>query len=179
MPVPAQLWKGAEKKLDCLSYRECYERSQVLVGEAHAQEAEMAWHGAVALLNGTPMLFAKHLKQLDEKSVRRKIDWQLRKSRDAIGEMHIRGNHSLAALSFVLLGCPVSILLSRKDPLQTFFFCFAPIIVLYYPSVILTFNVFKEGIDDASFIWGQAMMWAPSVGMFVSAIAAIRRLVRT
>ena len=179
MPVPAQLWKGTEKKLDCLTYQECWERSKELVGKARAQEAEIAWRGAVALMNGNLMPYAKHLTKIDEQSIQKEIDWKLRKSRDAIGEMHIRGNHSLAALAFVLLGCPISILLSRKDPLQTFFLCFAPIVVLYYPSVILTFNVFKEGIDDASFIWGQAMMWAPSAVMFISAVAAIRRLVRS
>jgi lipopolysaccharide export system permease protein len=179
MPVPEQLWKGTEKKLDCLSYRECYDRSRELVGKAHAHKAELAWRGAVALMNGQPAPYAKHLMQVDQQALQKQIDWQLRKSRDAIGEMHVRGNHSLAALSFVLLGCPISILLSRKDPLQTFFLCFAPIVVLYYPSVILTFNVFKEGIDDASFIWGQAMMWAPATGMLFAAISAMRRLVRT
>jgi lipopolysaccharide export system permease protein len=178
MPMPPQLWKGAEKKLDCLTYQECLDRSRLLVGEARALEAELAWRGAVAIMNGQPLPYARQLTQPDERFVRQKINWQLKKSRDAIGEMHVRGTHSFAALPFVLLGCPISILLTRKDPLQTFFLCFAPIVLLYYPSVILTFNVFKEGVDDASFIWGQAMMWAPSGGMFLAAISAIRRLVR-
>jgi lipopolysaccharide export system permease protein len=179
MPIPSQLWKDAERKLECLSYLGCWQRAQEHVGKAKDIEAAEAWRGAVALMNGQPMPFALYLKQTDEKFIKSQIDWQLRKSRDAVGEMHMRGSHSLAALPFVLLGCPISILLTRKDPLQTFFLCFAPIIVLYYPSVILTFNIFKEGVDDFTYLWGQALMWAPTVVMLLAAASAIRKMIRS
>jgi lipopolysaccharide export system permease protein len=179
MPVPAQLWKGTEKKLDSLSYQECWQRSRKLVGEARALEAESSWRGAVGMMNGLPRPHVLWTTSPQEKVNRQQVDYLIRKSRDAVGEMHVRGNHALAALTFVLLGCPISILLTRKDPLQTFFLCFAPIVLLYYPSVILTFNIFKEGVDDSSYLWGQAMMWAPSAGMLLAAASAIHRLLRT
>jgi len=179
LPVPVQMWKMTELKLECLSYRGCWDRSRELAGKASAFQAEQAWRGAVSLLNGAPLAYAMKIPETNDRAVWREATTFVRKSRDAIGEMHIRGNNSLAGLSFILLGCPVSILLTRKDPLQTFFLCFAPIILIYYPSILLTFNIFKEGVDDASYVWGQALMWAPSAGMLLAAAAAIRKLVRS
>ena len=179
LPMPAQLWKDAEKKLECLTYLGCWQRSRENFGKAKEEETKLAWRGAIALLNGQPLEYAKHVLSTDPRVERHLVEWQHRKARDAIGEMHMRGSHSFAALPFVLLGCPISILLTRKDPLQTFFLCFAPIIVFYYPSVILTFNIFKEGVDDFTYLWGQALMWAPSAGMLLAAASAMRKLVRS
>ena len=157
MPMPPQLWKGNEKKLDCLTYKECWERSKELAGKAHAQEAEIAWRGAVALMNGQPLPYAKRLTTDEEKFQLQQANWQIRKSRPTPS---VKCTFAAITVSggdpFVLLGCPIGVLLSRKDPLQTFFMCFAPIVVLYYPSVILTFNVFKEGVDESSFISGSS-----------------------
>jgi lipopolysaccharide export system permease protein len=179
LPMPNQLWKDAEKKLECLSYLGCWQRSRENLGKAREVETQLAWRGAIALLNGQPVQHFQNVMRTEPNVQRQLPDWHHRKARDAVGEMHMRGSHSFAALPFVLLGCPISILLTRKDPLQTFFLCFAPIIVFYYPSVILTFNIFKEGVDDFTYLWGQALMWAPSAGMLLAAASAMRKLVRS
>ncbi|WP_422926435.1 LptF/LptG family permease [Singulisphaera sp. PoT] len=49
-------------------------------------------------------------------------------------------------LFFVLLGAPVGVLFARRDFLSAFISCFVPIIILYYPLILLGTNMGKEGI---------------------------------
>jgi lipopolysaccharide export system permease protein len=178
LPIPLHLWSNAEPKLETLTYRGCWLRSLDYSARAAQMETEFAWQGAVALVNGKGLAPAEYVRD-SMKYQREESRRLLRKSRDAIGEMHMRGNHSSAALAFALLGCPISILLARKDSLQTFFLCFAPIVTFYYPSLILALNVFKEGTDDFGFYFGQGLMWAPTVGLAVAALFSLHRLLRT
>ena len=46
---------------------------------------------------------------------------------------------------FVLLGAPVGILFARRDFLSAFITCFVPIIILYYPLMLLGVNLGKDG----------------------------------
>jgi len=52
------------------------------------------------------------------------------------------------SLFFVLLGAPVGILFARRDFLSAFITCFVPIIILYYPLLLLGTNMGKEGLLD-------------------------------
>ena len=47
---------------------------------------------------------------------------------------------------FVLLGAPVGILFARRDFLSAFITCFVPIILIYYPLMLLGMNLGKEGL---------------------------------
>ncbi len=61
---------------------------------------------------------------------------------------------SFGPLFFVLLGAPVGILFARRDFLSAFISCFVPIIILYYPLVLLGTNMGKEGIlNPAVALW--------------------------
>lgn len=61
-------------------------------------------------------------------------------------EKQMRVALSFGSLFFVLLGAPVGILFARRDFLSAFITCFLPIIILYYPLIMLGVNVSKEGV---------------------------------
>lgn len=61
-------------------------------------------------------------------------------------EKHQRIAMSCGSFFFVLLGAPVGILFAKRDFLSAFISCFVPIIILYYPLVILGGNMGKDDI---------------------------------
>ncbi len=78
----------------------------------------------------------------------RKELWELRT------EYATRPALSLGCFFFVLIGCPVAIWFQRRDYLSAFVTCFLPIVVLYYPLIMLGINLGKDGRVDP-----QYMMW--------------------
>jgi lipopolysaccharide export system permease protein len=87
--------------------------------------------------------------------------WELRT------EYATRPALSLGCFFFVLIGCPVAIWFQRRDYLSAFVTCFLPIIVVYYPLIMLGINLGKEGR-----VLPQYIMWAGDgvmglVGMFL------------
>ncbi len=61
-------------------------------------------------------------------------------------EKHTRIALAGGAFFFVLLGAPVGILFARRDFLSAFISCFVPIILIYYPLMLLGMNLGKEGL---------------------------------
>jgi len=61
-------------------------------------------------------------------------------------EKHFRIALSFGSLMFVLLGAPVGILFAKRDFLSAFITCFVPIILLYYPLMMLGQNLGKEQV---------------------------------
>ncbi len=53
---------------------------------------------------------------------------------------------SCGSFFFVFLGAPVGILFAKRDFLSAFISCFVPIIVLYYPLILLGVNMGKDGL---------------------------------
>jgi len=67
---------------------------------------------------------------------------------------------------FVLLGAPVGILFARRDFLSAFMTCFLPIIVVYYPLVLMGMNFGKEGILPSAVVWAGNGVLAIVAGFF-------------
>jgi lipopolysaccharide export system permease protein len=61
-------------------------------------------------------------------------------------EKQLRTAQSFGSLIFVVLGAPVGILFARRDFLSAFITCFVPIILLYYPLMLLGINLGKEDV---------------------------------
>ncbi len=59
-------------------------------------------------------------------------------------EIYSRFALSSSCLFFVLLGSPFAILQGRKQFLVSFFICFLPILVVYYPVALLMMNLSKS-----------------------------------
>ncbi len=89
-------------------------------------------------------------------------------------EIHSRYALSCSCLFFVILGSPFSILQGKKQFLTSFFLCFMPILLLYYPLVLLCINLSKtnENFDP---LW---TMWSGNLLLLVCGFWAIRRLTR-
>jgi lipopolysaccharide export system permease protein len=80
-------------------------------------------------------------------------------------EKQMRFALACGSLFFVLLGAPVGILFARRDFLSAFISCFVPIIVMYYPLVLLGSNMGRDGLLNATVaLWlGNAVLAALSV----------------
>jgi lipopolysaccharide export system permease protein len=69
-------------------------------------------------------------------------------------EKYFRAALAGGTICFVWLGAPVGILLARRDFLSSFILCFLPIILAYYPVMLLGVNLAKEGAATPWIIFG-------------------------
>lgn len=79
-----------------------------------------------------------------------------------ITEPHRRWSGGFACLCFALVGAPLAIRLRNRDFLTSFFVCFMPILVVYYPLLILGTDLAKNGKIWPCAVWaGNAllMLW--------------------
>lgn len=68
-------------------------------------------------------------------------------------EPHRRWSNGFSCLCFVLLGAPLAIRLRNADFLTTFFLCFGPILIGYYPLLALGVDQAKSGALPPSGVW--------------------------
>ena len=75
-------------------------------------------------------------------------------------EIYSRFAMSTSCFFFVLLGGPFSILQGRRQFLTSFFICFLPILLIYYPIAILMISLSKQGqVNPAYAMWtGNALL---------------------
>jgi lipopolysaccharide export system permease protein len=74
-------------------------------------------------------------------------------------EKQLRVAQSFGSLVFVLLGAPVGILFAKRDFLSAFISCFIPIILLYYPLMLLGVNLGKEEVIPPLYaLWGGNLL---------------------
>jgi lipopolysaccharide export system permease protein len=88
-------------------------------------------------------------------------------------EVLMRPAISVGCLFFILVGCPVGILLSRSDYLSSFIICFLPIVFIYYPLLLCGTGMAKEGrLSPLPLVWA-----ANTVVAFVG-LGLFRRLLK-
>jgi lipopolysaccharide export system permease protein len=108
------------------------------------------------------------------------VDWQGKASLAAINvreaqrtiwryecEKQLRIVVSCSCFFFSLLGCPVAVWLQRGDYLSAFVSCFLPIVTLYYPLVMLSLNLGKEGLAPPEVMWTANLILAALAGLMV------------
>lgn len=88
-------------------------------------------------------------------------------------EIHARLALACSCFFFVLVGSPFAILQGKRQFLTTFAICFAPILVAYYPIVMLTMHLAKD--DKINPEWG---LWIGNLGLLVIALVILRRVTR-
>jgi len=77
-----------------------------------------------------------------------------------------------ACLCFVLVGVPMAIASRNREFLTSFFLCFLPILVVYYPLMIIGADQVKYGNLPTIFVWagnGMLALWG---------LAMLRRVIR-
>lgn len=68
-------------------------------------------------------------------------------------ETQRRWANGFSCLFFVLIGAPVAIVRRNADFVTSFFVCFMPILLLYYPMLMLTVSQAKSGTFPTYLLW--------------------------
>ena len=82
-------------------------------------------------------------------------------------EVHSRFAMSTSCLFFALLGGPFSILQGRRQFLTSFFLCFMPILMIYYPVALLMMNLSKTQLVEPWYAMWLGNVLLLGVGVFV------------
>lgn len=88
-------------------------------------------------------------------------------------ELHSRLALACSCFFFVLVGSPVSIVLARKQFLTNFLICFVPILLVYYPVMLLSMTLAKSKLLNPA--WG---VWIGNVLLLGAALLVLRRVLR-
>lgn len=88
-------------------------------------------------------------------------------------EIHGRVALSCSCFFFVLIGSPFAIVQAKRQFLTNFALCFAPILLGYYPIVLLTMNLCRDGVVEPA--WG---MWIGNAGLLSAASVVLRKVFR-
>ncbi len=87
-------------------------------------------------------------------------------------EPHRRWATGFSCLAFVMVGVPVAVIFRKGEFLASFFMCFAPILIVYYPLLMVSVDKAKGGAVPPVTVW---------VGNLVLAVAGaylMRRVLR-
>ncbi len=68
-------------------------------------------------------------------------------------EPHRRWSAGFSCLCFVWVGAPMAVWLRNRDFLTSFFLCFLPILVVYYPLLAFGIDAAKSGTLPPSIVW--------------------------
>lgn len=68
-------------------------------------------------------------------------------------EPHRRWSAGFSCLCFAWIGAPMAIRLRNRDMLTSFFLCFMPILIVYYPLLAMSINGAKDGRFPPSAVW--------------------------
>lgn len=87
-------------------------------------------------------------------------------------EPHRRWASGFSCLSFVLVGIPMAIRRRHAEFLASFFACFLPILLLYYPMLIVGLRQAKDGVLPPIAVWTGNVVFA------ICGVWLLRRVVR-
>jgi len=149
-PVPARL-----KAMNC-SIRELRKNLAGMETNLEARRTERDVETAFALATGdferlrAPELLAYDIElQNNEEDILR-----------IHTDIHKRFALSASCFFFAFLGAPFSVLQARRQALTSFFMCFLPILIVYYPIALLMMDQSKSGaVNPAWAMWtGNAIL---------------------
>jgi len=87
-------------------------------------------------------------------------------------EPHRRWSAGFSCLCFVCVGAPMAIWLRNRDFLTSFFLCFLPILIVYYPLLMCSVNGAKDGTIP------PYSVWIGNVILLVCGAALVRKVLR-
>ena len=88
-------------------------------------------------------------------------------------EVHSRLALACSCFFFCLLGTPFSVVQGRRQFLTSFFLCFVPILLIYYPLVVLSMTLGKNAKFNP--MWG---MWIGNIVLGAVALYVLRRVLK-
>lgn len=141
-----------------------YEQSQAIA----ELEREMAAEAAYALMSGRSFELAE-----DNWDVKRQqlshAEVQLQRF---YMEPHRRWANGFSCLCFVMIGAPMAMWRRHGEFWGSFFMCFAPILLIYYPMLVGCLDLAKRGAVPAPAVWLGNIVLA-GIGVWL-----MRRIVR-
>jgi lipopolysaccharide export system permease protein len=140
------------------------EQKKKIEGIGHAKTAQAAF----AMMTGDFASLSKSAWQPHEQN--------LASAQTRLHRFHTepwrRWANGFSCLCFLIIGAPVAIWLRQSEMIASFFVCFLPILLLYYPLMMLSVKSAKNGGVPPQAVW---------VGNIVLALAGVwllRRIVR-
>ena len=88
-------------------------------------------------------------------------------------EIYSRFAMSMSCFFFVLIGGPFSILQSRRQFLTSFFVCFLPILLVYYPIALLMMSLCKNGQANPAYA-----MWAGNALLAIAGVWVLYKVMK-
>jgi lipopolysaccharide export system permease protein len=88
-------------------------------------------------------------------------------------DIHKRFALSASCFFFAFLGAPFSVLQARRQVLTSFFMCFLPILLLYYPIALLMMDQSKSGVLNPA--WA---MWTGNAILVPFALTTLRKVLK-
>lgn len=131
-------------------------------------EQRMAIKSAGALLRGD----TDTLESQDWQNLHTKLEFDRYYVARLRLESPRRWANGLSCLCFMWIGAPMAIRLRNADVLTSFFLCFLPILVVYYPLLMAGIDQGKRGA------WPPYFVWAGNVALFLWGCWLLRRVVR-
>jgi lipopolysaccharide export system permease protein len=129
-------------------------------------QQQLAANAAFQLITGDFPALEKSTWQNDQREL---TDAQQRMYRLDM-EPYRRWANGFSCLCFVLVGAPLAIRMRNSDLLTSFFMCFLPILICYYPLLMFGVSKAKSGLFPS---WG---VWAGNVILAVVGAQFIRRV---
>lgn len=139
----------AERRVSNLALREIPRDIRKIKEEIRTQRMQLAARASFQLLTGEIDSLASGAWR-HENSVLESYQHRLARLHT---EPHRRWANGFSCLAFVFVGAPVAIWLRNADFLTSFFACFLPILVLYYPLLAYGVDQAKGGDFPAFAVW--------------------------
>ena len=112
-------------------------------------EEEMTTQAAYAMLTGDMQQLA-YDAWLPNEAAMGDAQYKLQRFRT---EPHRRWASGFSCLAFVMVGIPVAVIFRMGQFLTSFFICFLPILIVYYPLLILSVGQAKNGNLPPGVVW--------------------------
>jgi lipopolysaccharide export system permease protein len=161
MPIPDNNKRGYEKRLQEWTVPE-------MVAEQASNRRLLARERKRQAIAASLWVASGRIERIDWPGIDKASNdysYWLRRIDELETEIQFRTVQAFGSLAFVLIGAPIGIRFARGDFLSAFITCFMPIIVVYYPLMLFSVNLGKEGLVNPGL-----MLWSGNL-LFV-AIAA-------
>ncbi len=167
-PFP-MLRKDEKPKPRHMTIRDLRKELRSMTGEISRHQQKRDLETAMALLQGN----------FDQLQGHDYLAWEYQKGQQLAevnkgrAEVHSRFAMASSCFFFVLLGSPFAIAQGRRQFLTSFFICFLPILLGYYPIVMLAMNLSKSGTVNPA--WA---MWVGNGLILIAALYVLRRVMQ-
>jgi len=167
LPLPGKNTKGLDKSIKEWTTPE-------LVAEQANYRAKIAHERRRQAIRAALRMASGRFDRVDWRDVQLAFNdygfWN-RKLSEFETEKQFRVSQSVGTLIFVLLGAPVGILFARRDFLSAFITCFMPIILVYYPLLLLGINLGKEDVlNPVLALWSGNLLLGVASGFVLPSV---------